>query len=141
MAKKEKIANSKKPLDEKYGSKAIRQSKLEAWENPDKGRDYTISLTLPEFTCLCPRSGFPDFATFYVEYSPDQKIVELKSLKLYINSYRDVPISHEGAANKVLKDLVDLLDPRWMEVVADFNVRGNIKAVITATHIKEEKEI
>jgi len=131
---------SKGPAEEKYGHKAIRQSKLEAWDNPKKDRDYTISLTVPEFTCLCPRSGFPDFATFHIDYIPDQKIIELKSLKLYINSYRDVPISHEAAANKVLDDLVTLIDPKWMEVAADFNVRGNIKTLITASYVQEEEQ-
>jgi len=132
--------DNKDPLKEKYGYTAIKQVKLEAWDNPKKDRDYTISLTIPEFTCLCPRSGFPDFASFHVKYIPDQKIVELKSLKLYINSYRDVPISHEAAANKVLDDLTALIDPRWMEVAADFNVRGNIKTLITATYVQEEEQ-
>jgi len=131
---------SKQFQGEKYGEKAIREAELEAWENPQKERDYTISLTIPEFTCLCPRSGFPDFALFRVNYIPDLKIVELKSLKLYINKYRNVPISHEAAVNKVLDDLVELLDPRWIEVSADFNVRGNIKSVITATFSKEGKQ-
>lgn len=138
MAKERK--DLKGPLKEKYGYKAIMQAKLEAWDNPNKDRDYIISLTIPEFTCLCPRSGFPDFATFHIKYIPDQNIVELKSLKLYINSYRDVPISHEAAANKVLDDLVALIDPRWMEVTADFNVRGNIKTLISATYVQEEEQ-
>ncbi len=133
MGKRDHRHNQKESLEEKYGQKAIREARLEAWENPEKERDYTISLTIPEFTCLCPRSGFPDFATFQINYIPDQKIVELKSLKLYINTYRNIPISHEAATNKVLDDLVRLLDPRWIEVSADFNVRGNIKSVITAT--------
>jgi 7-cyano-7-deazaguanine reductase len=141
MANKERASDFEKPVEEKYGYKAIKEAELEAWENPHKDRDYTISLTIPEFTCVCPRSGFPDFATFYIKYIPGQKIVELKSLKLYINSYRDVPISHEDATNKVLNDLVRLLNPRWIEVVGDFNVRGNIKAVITATYKQESKEV
>lgn len=141
MAKNEKKTDFEKPIEEKYGSKAIKEAKLEAWDNPHKDRDYTVSLTLPEFTCLCPRSGFPDFATFYIEYIPDQKIVELKSLKLYINSFRDVPISHEDATNGVLNDLVKLLNPRWIEVKADFNVRGNIKALITASYKQEERQL
>lgn len=126
------------PRKEKYGHKAIRKARLEVWENPHLNRDYTISLTIPEFTCLCPRSGFPDFATFRIRYIPDRKIVELKSLKLYINGYRDVPISHEDAANTVLNELIRLLDPRWIEVEADFNVRGNIKAIITASYSQKE---
>jgi 7-cyano-7-deazaguanine reductase len=133
--------NPKRPSEEKYGQKAISEAKLEAWENPQKERDYTISLTVPEFTCLCPRSGFPDFATFYISYIPDQRIVELKSLKLYINRYRNTSISHEDATNRVLDDLVELLSPRWMEVRADFNVRGNIKSVITATFSQKDEKI
>ena len=133
--------DSNKQLDEKYGHRAIKEVKLEAWENPHKNRDYNISLDIPEFTCLCPRSGFPDFATFHINYIPDQKIVELKSLKLYINGYRDIPVSHEDATNRVLDDLVTLLDPRWIEVKADFNVRGNIKAIITASYSQESKEL
>ena len=122
--------------EKKYGELAIEQSRLEAWENGYPERDYLIALSIPEFTCLCPRSGFPDFATINIRYIPDQKIVELKSLKLYINGYRDQYISHENTANKILSDLVDLLDPRWMEVVGDFSVRGNIKTVITAAHTR-----
>ena len=139
MSKNEKPADFDKPLEEKYGYKAIKQARLETWENPHQNRDYTISLIIPEFTCLCPRSGFPDFATFRIRYIPDRKIVELKSLKLYINGYRDVPISHEDAANTVLNEMIRLLDPRWIEVEADFNVRGNIKAIITASYSQKEK--
>ncbi|TAK34584.1 MAG: NADPH-dependent 7-cyano-7-deazaguanine reductase QueF [Chloroflexota bacterium] len=120
--------------EKKYGELAIEQCRLEAWENSYPERDYLIALSMPEFTCLCPRSGFPDFATINIRYIPDRKVVELKSLKLYINGYRGQYISHENAVNKILTDLVDLLDPRWMEVVGDFSVRGNIKTVITATH-------
>jgi 7-cyano-7-deazaguanine reductase len=91
-------------------------------------------MEIPEFTCLCPRSGFPDFATIIIDYVPDQSVVELKSLKLYINKYRNRQISHEAATNKILDDLVALLAPRWMRVVADFTVRGNIKTIIFAEH-------
>jgi 7-cyano-7-deazaguanine reductase len=91
-------------------------------------------MEIPEFTCLCPRSGFPDFATIIIDYVPDQSVVELKSLKLYINSYRNQQISHEAATNGILDELVALLSPRWMRVVADFTVRGNIKTIIFAEH-------
>ncbi len=138
MSINEKPADFDQPRKEKYGHKAIRKSQLEVWENPHRNRDYTISLTIPEFTCLCPRSGFPDFATFRIRYIPDRRIVELKSLKLYINGYRDIPISHEDAANTVLNELIRLLDPRWIEVEADFNVRGNIKAIVTASYSQKE---
>ncbi len=118
----------------RYGIEEIEASQLEAWPNSHPERDYVIHLETPEFTCLCPRSGFPDFATIIIDYVPDQQVVELKSLKLYINAFRNRQISHESAANTILNDLVALLSPRWMRVVADFTVRGNIKTIIFAEH-------
>jgi 7-cyano-7-deazaguanine reductase len=120
--------------EEPHGTKAIRENKLERWPNPYPGRPYYISFDIPEFTCLCPRSGFPDFALIKVRYQPGEWIVELRSLKLYINGFRDRAISHEAAANLILDELVGLLDPRWMRVTADFSVRGNIKTVVRAEH-------
>jgi 7-cyano-7-deazaguanine reductase len=117
-----------------YGLEEIAANRLEAWPNPSAGRDYVTHMEIPEFTCLCPRSGFPDFATIIIDYTPDKAVVELKSLKLYINQYRNRQISHEAAANTILDDLVGLLAPRWMRVVADFTVRGNIKTMIFAEH-------
>jgi 7-cyano-7-deazaguanine reductase len=119
----------------KYGAKMIAESTLEAVENSNPERDYEVAFTIPEFTCLCPRSNFPDFATIRIRYVPDRKLVELKSLKLYINKFRDQEIFHEAAVNKILDDLVALVEPRFMEVVGDFNVRGNIKTVVTARHV------
>jgi 7-cyano-7-deazaguanine reductase len=121
----------------KYGAKMIAESRLEAVPNDTLERDYEIDFTIPEFTCLAPDSGFPDFATIRIRYIPDRKLVELKSLKLYINKFRDQEIFHEAAVNRILDDLVALLDPRFMEVVGDFNVRGNIKTVVTARHTQE----
>lgn len=118
----------------KYGIEEIETSQLEAWPNSNPERDYVAHMEIPEFTCLCPRSGFPDFATIIIDYVPDQSVVELKSLKLYINKYRNQQISHEASTNKILDDLVALLAPRWMRVVADFTVRGNIKTIIFAEH-------
>ena len=112
----------------------IAESRLEAVENQNPERDYEVAFTIPEFTCLCPRSNFPDFATIRIRYIPDRKLVELKSLKLYINAFRDQEMFHEAAVNRILDDLVALLEPRFMEVVGDFNVRGNIKTVVTARH-------
>ena len=114
---------------ERYGEREIREAKLEAWENPSDN-NYTIEITFPEFTCLCPRSGYPDFATIRIRYVPDRYIVELKSLKLYLNKYRSVYISHEEVTNKIFNDLRDLLKPKFLEVVGDFNPRGNVKTVI-----------
>jgi 7-cyano-7-deazaguanine reductase len=117
-----------------YGREEIAENHLEPWPNPRVERDYVIHFEIPEFTCLCPRSGYPDFATIVIDYVPGPSVVELKSLKLYINSYRDRAVSHEGATNDILDDLVGTLSPRWMRVVAEFNVRGNIKTVVTAEH-------
>ncbi|HYL42308.1 MAG TPA: preQ(1) synthase [Ktedonobacteraceae bacterium] len=122
----------------RYGIEEIEASRLEAWPNSHPERDYVTHLEIPEFTCLCPRSGFPDFATIIIDYVPDQQVVELKSLKLYINTFRNRQISHESAANTILNDLVALLSPRWMRVVADFTVRGNIKTIIFAEHTVPE---
>ncbi|HCJ32758.1 MAG TPA: NADPH-dependent 7-cyano-7-deazaguanine reductase QueF [Ktedonobacter sp.] len=115
-----------------YGLDEIERSHLEIWPNAHAERDYVIHMEIPEFTCLCPRSGFPDFATITIDYVPDQHVVELKSLKLYVNTYRNRQISHETTANTILNDLIALLSPRWMRVVADFTVRGNIKTIVFA---------
>jgi 7-cyano-7-deazaguanine reductase len=115
----------------------IADSTLEAVDNGNPERDYEVNFTIPEFTCLCPRSNFPDFATIRIRYVPDRKLVELKSLKLYINKFRDQEVFHEAAVNRILDDLVALVDPRFMEVVGDFNVRGNIKTVVTARHTQK----
>ncbi|GCF06950.1 preQ(1) synthase [Dictyobacter arantiisoli] len=122
----------------RYGFDEIASSHLEAWPNSYQDRDYVTHFEIPEFTCLCPRSGFPDFATIIVDYVPDASVVELKSLKLYINAYRNRQISHEASANAILDDLVTLLSPRWMRVVGDFTVRGNIKTVITTEYARPE---
>jgi len=114
----------------KYGEKAITKAKLEKWDNPYPDRDYTIEINFSEFTCLCPRSGYPDFATIKINYIPDKYIVELKSLKLYLNKFGNQSLSHEAATNKIFDDLKNLLKPRHLEVVGDFNPRGNVKTVI-----------
>ena len=109
---------------------------LETFPNPRPGRDYEISFECPEFTCLCPRTGQPDFATMTIRYVPKALCVELKSLKLYLWSFRDEGHFHEDVTNRILDDLVALLKPRQMSVVGDFNVRGGIHTVVTATHEK-----
>ena len=114
----------------RYGEKAIKKASLEIWDNPHPERNYEINISFPEYTCLCPRSGYPDFATIKINYVPDRKIVELKSLKLYLNSFRNSSISHEEATNKVYSELMKRLKPRFLEVVGDFNPRGNVKTVI-----------
>jgi 7-cyano-7-deazaguanine reductase len=107
---------------------------LETFENPQPGRDYTIRMRIPEFTCLCPKTGQPDFATLYLEYVPDRRCVELKSLKLYIWSFRDEGGFHEAMTNRMLDDLVRATDPRFMRLTAEFNVRGGIDTTVVAEH-------
>jgi 7-cyano-7-deazaguanine reductase len=114
-----------------YGELQIEAAELEAVPNPAPAHDYLISCETPEFTCLCPRSGFPDFATLRLRYVPDRSIVELKSLKLYVNRYRDEHAFHEAVINKIADDLVTSIDPHWLELSGDFAVRGNVKTVIT----------
>ncbi|HET6516533.1 MAG TPA: preQ(1) synthase [Thermodesulfovibrionales bacterium] len=114
----------------RYGEKALKQASLEIWDNPSPERDYEISISFSEFTCLCPRSGYPDFATVRIQYVPDKKIVELKALKLYLNSFRGVYISHEEVTNRIYSELTKRLKPRFLEVIGDFNPRGNVKTVI-----------
>lgn len=118
-------------MTQKYGEKEIESANLEIWENPSPERDYTIEISFPEFTCLCPRSGYPDFATIKINYVPDKHIVELKSLKLFLNKYRNVYISHEKAINEIFNALESFLKPRFLEVIGDFNPRGNVKTIIT----------
>ena len=112
--------------------------RLDTFINPEPGRDYTISIKLPEFTCLCPVTGQPDFATLHIRYVPDQLCVELKSLKLYIWSYRDEGAFHEAVTNRILSDLVAAISPRYMKLTADFNVRGGTYTSVTAEHKKED---
>ncbi|MBI3392797.1 MAG: NADPH-dependent 7-cyano-7-deazaguanine reductase QueF [Nitrospirae bacterium] len=107
---------------------------IETFSNPKPGRDYEISFECPEFTCLCPRTGQPDFATIRIRYVPDTLCVELKSLKLYLWSYRNEGAFHEAVTNEILDDLVVACHPRFMQVVGDFFVRGGIHTVVTATH-------
>ena len=109
---------------------------LESFPNPYPGRDYEIRFECPEFTCLCPKTGQPDFATLRIFYIPDKRCVELKSLKLYLWSYRDEGAFHEAVTNKILEDLVKRISPRFMEIEADFYVRGGIHTVVKAAHRK-----
>ena len=110
---------------------------LETFENPQMDRDYTIRIDTPEFTCLCPITGQPDFATIQLEYIADQRCLELKSLKLYFRSYRDQGAFHEAVTNQILSDLVAAISPRFMRVSAEFNVRGGIYTQVIAEHRAE----
>lgn len=107
---------------------------LESFPNQYPGREYEVNITCPEFTAVCPRTGQPDFGTIQIKYVPDQKIIELKSLKLYMFDYRSQGIFHEHLTNKILDDLVAACDPIRCEVIGDFNVRGGIKTVVTASY-------
>jgi len=115
--------STKKPL---YGERLIEDSKIICFENPNKKRIYEILIELPEFTCKCPFSGYPDFAKLNVSYQPNMKVYELKSLKLYINSFRDLKISHEEVVNRIMDDLLKTAAPHWIHLNADFNPRGNV---------------
>lgn len=120
----------------KYGEREIAEGKLITFPNPRVGRRYDINITLPEFTCKCPFSGYPDFATIHISYVPDERVVELKALKLYINSYRDRYISHEESVNQILDDFVAACDPLEATAKGDFSPRGNVHTVIEVRHKK-----
>ncbi|MGD1900861.1 MAG: preQ(1) synthase [Geitlerinemataceae cyanobacterium] len=120
----------------KYGERSIEDGQLTTFPNPRPGRRYNVNITLPEFTCKCPFSGYPDFATIKIDYVPDETLVELKALKLYINSFRDLYISHEESVNKILDDFVAACDPHEIEIVGDYQPRGNVHTVITVRHEK-----
>ncbi|MFH0984645.1 MAG: preQ(1) synthase [Candidatus Omnitrophota bacterium] len=113
---------------------------LEIFKNPYPRRDYTIEMDCPEFTCLCPKTGQPDFATIHIRYIPDEFCVELKSLKLYLWSYRNEGAFHEAVTNKILDDLVKAVKPRQMSIEADFFVRGGIHTVISVDYSKPRKK-
>jgi 7-cyano-7-deazaguanine reductase len=112
------------------------KNKLETFANPQPARDYRIHMEIPEFTCLCPRTGQPDFATLTFDYVPDRRCVELKSLKLYIWSYRNEGAFHEAVTNRILDDLARAIRPRYMRLTARFNVRGGIYTTVVAEHTK-----
>ena len=107
---------------------------LETFDNPQLSTDYTIRIRIPEFTCLCPKTGQPDFATIHIEYVPNKCCIELKSLKLYIWAFREEGAFHEAVTNQILEDLASACQPRFMRISADFNVRGGIYTTVTAEH-------
>jgi len=111
---------------------------LETFDNPQPGRDYTIRIRVPEFTCLCPKTGQPDFATLHLEYVPDRLCVELKALKLYVWSFREEGAFHEAVTNRILDDLVAATAPKFMRLTAEFNVRGGIYTTVVAEHRAED---
>ncbi len=124
--------------DQSLGAKPTAQptKTLETFENPNKTRDFHIHMEIPEFTCLCPKTGQPDFAVIYLDYIPDQACVELKSLKLYMWSFRDEGCFHEAVTNRILDDLVAATQPKFMRVTAKFFVRGGVFTNVIAEHRK-----
>ncbi len=117
----------------KYGEKEIKAFDINALENywpNEHQKNYVIHIELPEFMCRCPRSGYPDFATIKLSYTPSDKVIELKAIKLYINSFINRHISHENTANEIYDTLYSQLEPKWMKLTADFNPRGNVHTVI-----------
>lgn len=116
---------------------SIPSKNFETFPNPKPERDYRIEMEIPEFTCLCPKTGQPDFAVLHVSYIPDELCVELKSLKLYIWSYRNEGAFHEAVTNQIADDLVNAIHPRYLKLTAIFNVRGGITTTVVAEHRKE----
>jgi 7-cyano-7-deazaguanine reductase len=114
--------------------RSLKTPQIDTWTNQYSDRNYTIEITVPEFTCICPKTGAPDFATITIRYAPDKSCIELKSLKEYIVFYRTVGIFHEHVVNKILEDFVRACDPISVEVLGDFNVRGGIKTVVKANY-------
>lgn len=112
---------------------------IEVWKNQYPGRDYTIHLEVLEFTCLCPKTGLPDFAIIRINYIPDKWCIELKSFKNYILFYRQLGIFHEHVVNKILEDFSKACRPRWVQIVGEFNVRGGIKTTISAQYKRRKK--
>ncbi|ABG51337.1 MAG: preQ(1) synthase [Trichodesmium sp. St16_bin4-tuft] len=120
----------------KYGERNILEGELITFPNPRIGRRYEINISLPEFTCKCPFSGYPDFATIHIKYIPNERVVELKAIKLYINSYRERYISHEESVNQILDDFVAACDPLEVKIKGDFLPRGNVHTTIEVEHYK-----
>ncbi len=120
-------------MEIKYGEKEIMDFDINKeenfWPNTNE-KNYNIDIELPEFMCKCPRSGYPDFATIKISYTPNKKVVELKAIKLYINSFMNRHVSHENSANEIFDSLFSNLEPRWLKVIADFKPRGNVHTVI-----------
>ena len=120
-------------MEIKYGEKEILEFDINSPENfwpNEHSKNYTINIDLPEFMAKCPRSGYPDFATIKIEYTPNKRVIELKALKIYINSFMNRYISHENSANEIFDTLFSKLEPKWLKVIADFKPRGNVHTII-----------
>lgn len=117
--------------------KLLKTPKIEAWLNQYADKEYTINIDIPEFTCICPKTGLPDFADIRIEYSPKKYCVELKSLKMYTIYYRNIGIFHEHLVNKFMEDFVIAVKPRWARIIGEFNPRGGIKTIVTRQYQEE----
>ena len=120
-----------------HAKKSAETPEIEAWPNQYADRDYWIEISMPEFTCVCPKTGLPDFATINIQYIPDQTCLELKSLKMYLNSFRNVGIFHENVANQIRDDIVKYAAPRKLEVESDFNVRGGLHTIVKTKYMQD----
>lgn len=116
------------------GIRKLKMPEIEVWENEYHDKNHVVSIEEPEFTCICPKTGLPDFAILHINYSPKKHCFELKSFKYYINSYRNIGIFHEHVVNKILDDLVNACKPKWMEVTGKFNARGGIQTTVSAKY-------
>lgn len=119
--------------------RAMKTPGIEVWKNQYADREYEVELDIPEFTCICPKTGLPDFALIHIVYAPDKVCLELKSLKMYLLFYRDVGIFHEHLVNKILDDLVAACDPRWMDIEIEMNPRGGISTTVRADYSKDSR--
>ncbi|BDA78972.1 NADPH-dependent 7-cyano-7-deazaguanine reductase [Leptospira kobayashii] len=121
-----------------------KQDHIPSWKTPEiewfanvySGREYKIEFTIPEFTAVCPKTGLPDFGTIFIEYSPNEKCIELKSLKEYVLAFRNVGIFHENVVNKILEDLIQAVDPNYLKVIGDYNIRGGVKTIVSREYKK-----
>ena len=117
----------------------LKAPSIEVWKNQYADKLYTICLDIPEFTCICPKTGLPDFANIKIEYSPEEYCIELKSFKMYTIFYRNIGIFHEHVTNKILEDFVRACKPRWVKIISEFNPRGGIKTTVVREYIKSQK--
>jgi len=127
--KKKKISPSYEGLQKSV--RELKTPEIEVWENKYPDKDYIVKIETSEFTCICPKTGLPDFANIIIEYKPDKFCLELKSFKLYLTSYRQIGIFHEHVINKILDDVVSVTKPRWLKIVGEFNPRGGITTTVT----------
>jgi len=139
--KKSEIRNPKSDYEGlQENVRRLKTPKIDVWENKYPDKEYTINMETPEFTCICPKTGLPDFAVIKIEYRPGRRCVELKSFKEYLISYRDVGIFHEHVINKILEDFVRACGPRRVNITGEFNVRGGIKTTVSASYERDKRK-